>query len=132
MNPLSTTEIAALEADAEEIMFDTCKIANRVVDTTWGSEADDEPAFIFGSAIACGVDQNPKGENTDGDQTPLIDAKIRLPAGTTIVQEDRIQVTHRFGTALGTPEVYAVSEPPRVGVSATVVVCSLVAGESDA
>lgn len=132
MNPLSTAEIACIQADAEETMLDTCKVANRVVDTEWGSGTDDEPTFTFGSAISCGVNQNPKGENREGDQSPLIDAKIRLPAATTIVQEDRIQVTHRFGTALGTAEVYSVAQPPRVGVSAIVVVCKLVTGESDA
>jgi len=79
------------------------------------------PDYTDQPAISCGVDQSSPTELQGSGRVPEIDLSLRLPVGTVIDPRDRIKVTHRYGLALATAEVYAIVGPVERGPSGLVV-----------
>lgn len=121
MRPFSTGELGRLAGTQEGAMQDTCL----VLSYSEGSRAPSGAVvatYTPGAAISCGL--NPKGgrEVTLEDKTNVVtDASVRLPLGTVIKPSDRVQITHRFGVALGSPLTFRVAGPIRQGPSGLLV-----------
>ena len=124
---LSTTELACITAGAEDSMRDECTIGTRSISGTGPSRP---ASYAYGSAIACGFDASKSKEVADGSQATLTDAVIRIPLTTVVTGVDRVQVTKRDLTALASPEFYAILGEPRRGISALVLNCKRIVGNS--
>lgn len=123
----STTELTRLRAAYAESLQDACKLGTTTENTasTYSSKAD----YTYGSEIACGFADVPVGESDNGAEAPVIDAKVRLPHGTTVTTRHRIKITKRWGSSV-TEYEYAVVKPPHVGPAGVVVDVSLVTGKT--
>ena len=140
MSTVSAAEAALIRADFEDTMNDTCQIGRR--SKIVGTKDPNDGEFVYGASgtmndtVSCGVDLGKSDEAQDGSAATVRDGTIRLPIGTTDVEDkdisgrNRIKVTHRYGTELDTAEVYAVEGKPRRGLTALVCNVSLVVGES--
>ena len=117
---LTAGEIADMRETAESSFMDACRIGAPST-PAWGSDPGGL-TYTYGAAEPCGFDPTPAGEVEDGTQTPLVDAKLRLPIGTVISELYRVSITARHGTAV-TAETYVVEGAPRRGPSA--LVCDL-------
>lgn len=131
MRALSLTEISRMQAVADSSMMDTCKIgaAGTVVGGEPASRVPVDPDD-YGSEISCGVSTAPQTEPGDGSQVPLSTVTIRVPVGTAVARGDRLQVTKRDGTALGTAEIYSILGVGARGRTAKILNCELVTGET--
>lgn len=112
MRPLSTAELTRMRDTQDDAMGDTCQIGTLTETTTNGYTSE---AYSYGSALTCGFDASEDGEATDGTQTGITSAKIRLPLATTVANTSRIRITHRNGAALATAQDYSVIGDPRRG-----------------
>lgn len=91
---------------------DTCVI--KVITYSVDSYREITDSATDSAATACQLIYQPGTEMKDGDNITLAyDASIRLPIGTTISAKDRVSITHRYGTALGTTILFEVLSPPR-------------------
>ena len=79
---------------------DTCKIGTRAA--LGGTTPEPTAAWTYGSAIRCVYEQTGSTEVLDEGQAALTDVVFRVPLGTTVARDDRIQLTKRDGVALGT------------------------------
>ena len=126
---LTSDEKDALHTAAEATMLDTCKLGT-LTEQVWGS-APGSRAWAYGSAIACGVGpQRSMAEAGNGAEVTITEVEIRLPHGTDVSGASRIQVTHRTGDELDTPEIYTITGAPHQGMTALVCKCQRVIGES--
>lgn len=112
MRPLSTEEFTRMRDTQGDAMGDTCQIGVLTETTTNGHTAE---SYSYGTGIACGFDARQDGESTDGTQTGITSATLRLPLSTAVLDTSRIRVTHRNGAALATAEDYSVMGDPRRG-----------------
>jgi len=97
---------------------DTCKVL--AYSSSTDAYGNPSPTYTAGSAIACGVKYIKPGEVQGTGEVPVIHARVRLPLDTTITEEDRVQVTKRYGTAI-TAQTFDVVGPVERGPSALVV-----------
>jgi hypothetical protein len=110
---ISATTLSHLRVRYGRLMQDTCKVL------AYSATADDYglPVVTFtpGAAIACGFDPQASREVQEGSHVAVVDGRLRLPLGTAVTSKDRIQVTHRFGEALSSPETYSIIGEPERG-----------------
>ena len=100
-------------------MMDTCIVQafSAGAANAWNVLAD---GYTNGSAIFCGY-QAVGGDEVQGEtEVVRIDARFRLPFGTSIAPRDRIKLTHRHGAAI-TAEYYEVVGEEMRGPSGLVV-----------
>lgn len=112
----SADELADMKTAQEAHMMDECvrEIHSQTKDN-FGTPVDSWPTD--GATLPCGLDQGEGSEELEPGKTVIRwDATLRLPAGTTMDEADRIRITKRFGTAI-TPIRYGIVSPPRVGPS---------------
>lgn len=116
MTSLDVLDLRSMRLAQTDTMQDTCKILT----LSSGSDSWSSPtkAYTTGSAISCGFRYMTPRELHGSAEVPVVQAEVRLPYDTTISSNERIQVTHIKGVALGTAEVYEVLGPPRRGPSA--------------
>ncbi len=119
-------DLSLIQTHAEATMLDTCQIGQFTTPTA----PDPSATYVYGSAITCGVNLHPRGEVAVAGGVTVADAEIRLPYATEITGKDRIKVTHKFGEALGTAEVYAVLGEPKCGLLGLVCLCRRLTGAS--
>lgn len=119
MTSFSTTELADMQAAQEAHMMDTCVIGRFTEGSTdiYGSAV---PTWPEDDAISCGFMVLSVDEELGATRTPVGDAQVRLPIGTTLDPRDRIKVTHRHGVAV-TAQAYALVGDPKRGPSGLVV-----------
>lgn len=111
MSSFSSTDLAGMQACQEAHMMDTCKI-QAYVQTKNSMRELVETWPVDGAATPCGLDPRPGSERHGADKTILnYDASLRLPYGSVPDPRDRIKITHRFGTALGSPLIYNIVGP---------------------
>lgn len=127
MRTISATEYTRMCATASASMFDTCVVQTYSATSSTSAEPN-VGSWADGSAIACGFDASVSNEVSDGSQATLTDATIRLPIGTTCTGKNRIKVTKRNGTTLGTAETYEILGEPRRGPTALVCHCKRIVG----
>ena len=119
MHDFTTTELDRMQSTQESAMMCTCTVG--AYSSTPDSYGNPSPSYAYGTAIACGVQHiGPKEEQASGE-VPVINAKLRLPIDTVLDERDRIKVTHRFGAAPSTAQVFEIEGPPRRGPSGLVV-----------
>jgi hypothetical protein len=95
-------------------MGDACKIGV-LSETVSGGHVSE--SYVYGSEIACGFDMAPRGESRDGAQAGVTPAVVRLPIGTAITSQSRVQITKRNGETI-TPQYYSVEGDPGRGPTA--------------
>ena len=127
---VSAAEVTAIQSDFDNAMADTCQIGADTGTQSSYSPDPDDPNWVYGGTLACGVNTHRPEEALELGQATLTDATIRVPVGTTVTGEDRVRVTKRHGSTLGTAEVYAVKGDPRRGISGLILNCLRVVGES--
>lgn len=91
-------------------------------ETTWAYDSD--------NPVRCFVDTSKSLEVTDGTETSMTDAIIRVPLGSAITAKSRLKVTLRYRETISSPDIYAVMGAPKNGRSSMVINCKLVTGES--
>lgn len=126
----SSAELAAMRATQDSAMQDTCRIGvYREVSDAYGNPDTSSPAslWVYGAALACGLEMVRPRETQESGDVPLVDAKLRLPVATSIDERDRIRIERRYGEALDPEKVYEVVGPPRRGPSGLVVSLRLLA-----
>lgn len=77
--------------------------------------------YVYGELTACGLQLVRPDEVQGSGEVPEIGVELRLPLGTTLDTKDRIMVTHRYGEALETSQIYEVVGPVKRGPSGLVV-----------
>ncbi len=118
MRHFTTAELSRLQSTQVSAMQDTC-----ILQTYTAASASSAYGYGYGGGysdtvpVACGLDMSPSREVMEGAQIALPDARLRLPLGTSIINVDRVRVTHRYGVALSTPLVYDVIGLPERGPS---------------
>lgn len=117
MRSLSSTELSRMRSHAEETFQDTCVIQDYTAGAVDGLNQKAE-TWPDGSTVSCGLRILKHREVLENSETELIDARIRLPIGTSLDHRDKIKVTHRFGTALATPLIFRIVGEPVVSHSA--------------
>jgi predicted RecA/RadA family phage recombinase len=117
MRPVSATEFSRMADTQEVVMHDRCKVGV-LAQTADGPYRSD--TFTYGDEIACGINQTPAGEASDGSEAGVTGVTCRLPLGTAVTSTSRVRVTKRCGTDT-TDEDYAVEGDPHVGQTCIVV-----------
>ena len=114
---LSQGEKLGMRAAQDAHMMDRGKVR------TFSAGADDSygiPAegWTDGIEIPCGFQFANRTDEVMGETAVVaIDAKLRLPHGTTITSQDRFLLTRRMGVTLATAEEYEVVGQPKQGPS---------------
>lgn len=98
MSYLPVGYLARMQQTQTDHMFDTCRIL------AYASTPDsyNRPAVTYtaGPEVVCGFDPTPGREVQTEGQVVIVDAKLRLPAGTSFHSTDRIRITKRLGKAV--------------------------------
>ena len=105
---------------ATETMQDTCIIQHPA---SGSANAYGIPVvgYAEGEPTPCGYKASSSKEVQRGNDTVIIDAKLRLPYGTSIKSDARVTLTHRFGQELAIKPTFNVIGEPEQGFSAIVV-----------
>jgi hypothetical protein len=117
MTVFTAAELACMQAAAETVMMDTCDLLAR--DET---DRKDEYGYPVAewveeySLLACGLDLRASRELLNAE-TPLYDARLRVPIDTDVSQVDRVRITHRFGEMLSEALLFELIGLPRRGPS---------------
>ena len=127
MQAFTSTELSRMQSAQEAAMQDTCVV--QVYSESADAYNNPEASYADGSAIDCGVEHVNPDEVQESGEVPTIDVRIRLPLDTTIDVRDRIKVTHRYGSALATAQVFEIEGPVQRGPSGLVVGCRKVTKE---
>ena len=115
--------LARIRLDQAATMFDTCELLAYGAGTV---DSYGKPAVSYTSAgtSACGVEHaNAIGEGgrvseaLGKTEVPRMTRQLRLPLTADVNQLARVRVTHRYGVALVTPELYEVVGLPQRGPS---------------
>jgi hypothetical protein len=113
MDALTAAELAEMRECQVASLQDTCKVL------AYSATTDDyglpKASYTPGAAQACGFDPTSSREVQEGSQVAVVDARLRLPLGTVVTSRDRVQITHRFGEALSSPETYSIIGEPERG-----------------
>lgn len=125
MKLLSDADLARMRAAQAETYFDTCRICSYSEGAAngWGHRTS---AWPLSDAIACGFDPGGAREVLGEAQIAMRPATLRLPLDTDVQAHDRIQITHRHGSALSEPVYYAIIGTPERGPSGLVLKLELV------
>lgn len=115
--------LAAMQRDAVSSMNDTCEL---LAHGTGAVDAYGKPvsAYTVIGTSKCGVEHaNASGEGgrpseaLGKTEVPRMTRQLRLPLTADVNQLARVRVTHRYGVALVTPELYEVVGLPQRGPS---------------
>lgn len=120
-------EITRMRSTQESSMVDTCEIIQRNAGTD-GYNLPNRTYPASGSPSACGFKPGSRREVQEEGQVIVADAELRLPVGTAISHLDHVKITHRHGTALGTPLTFEVIGNPARGPSGLVATLRTVDG----
>jgi len=92
----------------ESVMMDTCIIHDHSAAAVneFGNPTNTYTAR--GEATICGFKRVGSAEMLQGNESPTIDAELRLPRATLIDALDRVQLTKRYGTVMPTPLLFDV------------------------
>ena len=109
-----------MRADQTSHYNDTCVI--QTLSTARDTTGAVIPTYTDGSAISCGFEPTGGTERKAADGTAVItDATVRVPIGTTVTAKDRVKITKRHGTTLGTALVFGLASEPQRGPSGLVI-----------
>lgn len=108
-------------------MQDTCLIL--AYSATSDDYGNPDPTYTAGSALACGFEPVRPRELQESGEVPVIDARLRLPIGTTLDERDRMRMTKRYGETLSPAEDFEIVGPVMRGPSGLVVGLRLVDDE---
>lgn len=124
MRPFTSDELDRMQSTQEGAMQGTCNIL------VYSSMTDDygnpKAVYTAGGDVECGLEHVQPKEAQDTGEVPMIDARLRLPIDTEIDERDRIQVTHRFGEELDSPQVFEIAGPVKRGPSGLVLLLKVV------
>ena len=126
---LTATELSRMRTTQDSAMQDVCRIGvyqeNR---DTYGNPDTSSPEDLwhYGEEQACGLEHVRPRETQGSGDVPVIDARLRLPIGTTVGDTDRIRVEQRYGEALDAAQVFEIEGPVRRGPSGLVLGLRLV------
>lgn len=119
MRVFTATELTRMQSTQDTAMQDRCQVGVYTAPTS-DDYALPVAVYTYGSAIVCGVEHvNPQEEHASGE-VPVIDARLRLPIGTSIDERNRIKITRRYGSELSTPQVFEIEGPVKRGPSGLV------------
>lgn len=109
-------ELAAMREAQTAHMMDTCVIQSYGAS---GSTDLGRPTYTYtdGDPIDCGFQHVSPREVMQGTRVIMTSARLRLPLTATVKGQDRIKLTHRYGEALSTPEIYEIVGQPKRGPS---------------
>lgn len=127
MRAISTTEISRLRTSQQETFLDACKIGT-VSETTTGTYITRSASW--GTETPCGFEPGGRRETKDGAQAVIGDAVVRVAAGTSVSNQNLIQITKRFGTTLSAAETFAIIGEPAVGPSCIVLTLQRLPGNA--
>lgn len=120
---LTDLDLAQMRLDNIDIMANTCVILTR--SDSQDSTGQPIASWTEAATTACGFEpleyRFRTGEvNVPGEETSEIVARCRLPITyySTISQNDRVRITHRYGEALSTTETFEVEGFAERGPSA--------------
>ena len=115
--PFSATELSRMRTAWDISLVDSCKIGARTATAnTYGEMIE---TYTYGDETDCAIEYTHSAEVQRGEGTILaIDARLRLAYGSTITHRDRVQLTYRAGTALGTAQTFEVVGYPHLYVAA--------------
>lgn len=105
---LSAVDLANMRACQAAHMHDTCVILK------YTKTSDDyglnKPLYTPGWTAACGLELVAPSEKQNASFVPTIDARLRLSIALAdkLDSKDRIKITHRYGEALTTPQVFEI------------------------
>lgn len=118
---LSAAQISQMQTVQADLMADTCVIQSR--SATADSYGEMIASYTDGDAIACGFSYAGDRHKFRAPDMTLqtTDAELRIPLTETIGERDRVKLTKRMGTTLGTALVFEVNGPIRRGPSAYLV-----------
>lgn len=120
---VNSAMLAAMQRDAVSSMNDTCEL---VAHGTGAVDAYGKPVSTYTviGTSKCGVEHaNAIGEGgrpseaLGKTEVPRMTRQLRLPLTADVNHLARVRVTHRYGVALVTPELYEVVGLPQRGPS---------------
>jgi len=108
-------------------MNDRCKLG--VPATPTGGKP--RPAsYTYGDEIRCRYSRVGSKETLDGSEVKVVNAEIRIPAGTTVTNKYRVQLTKINGETLNPVKYFAIIGEPWETLSEIVLNVKLLTGNS--
>ena len=106
---LTANDRAMMQAIQADLYHDTGRVMKYTAPGVgnWGPIG--QPSYPAQTAISCGFKPGRVREVMDNGQVVMAQPELRLPLGTAVTALDRFEVTHRYGEALTTTEVYAIT-----------------------
>jgi hypothetical protein len=113
-----------MRSTQDSAMQDVCRVgAYTATDDAYNLPS---VTYVYGAEITCGLELvNPAEEHASGE-VPVIDARLRLPIGTTIDERDRIRIEQRYNESLTDPQIFEIEGPVKRGPSGLVLDLRLV------
>ncbi|RME27165.1 MAG: hypothetical protein D6800_05425 [Candidatus Zixiibacteriota bacterium] len=101
-----------LRQRAEQFLKDTCVVQTYTV-TTDDAGLPGTPSYVDGNTYACAFEPASAQEVLADTNVPRLAGRIWLPlaAEGDLDSKNRIKVTARNGTTLGTPKIYEIIGP---------------------
>lgn len=124
MLPLDTTFRTKIRRTAQNTMWDECQVLQYSTSTTDAYNRP-EPTYTGQGAIQCGIKLPAAPRESEGE-VPQVDYEIRVPSGTAVVKEDRIQITKVKDELLLNPVTCDIVSEPRHGVLGILLQCKVV------
>lgn len=106
---LTANDRAMMQAIQADLHHDTGRVLKYTAPGVgnWGPIG--QPSYPAQTAISCGFKPGRVREVMDNGQVVMAQPELRLPLDTDVTALDRFEVTHRYGEALTTSEVYAIT-----------------------
>lgn len=117
---LTPGELTQMQNVQSGSMPDTCLILAHSAGSQ-NAYGELTPTYTAGAALACGYSDSGRDLMLADKTVIKTDGLLRLPIDTTIGIHDRIQITHRFGSALAVALTFEVAGPVRRGPSGLLV-----------
>jgi hypothetical protein len=120
MRHFTPGELGGMQGTQSGAMMDTGRIWR--YSEAEGDYGAPKASYTPDAVTVCGLDLT-SGRNLRKPEylAPVVDARLRLPAGTQIEAHDKFEVLSRYGQALGTSLFFEVDGPAREGPSGVVV-----------
>ena len=124
MRHFTSAELTRMRSTQDGAMQDTCRVGSyQATDDAYNLPS---VTYVYGETVTCGLELVTPAEEHASGEVPVINARLRLPIGTSIDERDRIRIEQRYNESLTTPQVFEIQGPVKRGPSGLVLDLRLV------
>ena len=124
---LTAADRAYTRATQAVTFIDTCE--RLIYAAGSGDYGYGDATYVAGEIMPCLFIEGPVREAMSEAQVEMADAELHLAYGTQLESEDRIRITHIWGSALAEPRTYEITKGPMLKHTLLYAELGLVTGE---